>query len=646
MCGIVGVLSISDFEVSITALPKMVSALTHRGPNDVGHWHDDSAGIALGHRRLSILDLSPAGHQPMASQSGRYMMVFNGEIYNHQQLRDDLEKVGHHINWRGHSDTETLLAGIGVWGFEDTLKRCIGMFAIALWDRENRTLQLARDRLGEKPLYYGWIGKHFFFASELSALKSHPRFKPELNRQAIALMMRHNYIPAPYSIYQGLGKLTPGTILIVDPNKRESKPKPYWQVYDVVVNGLANPFQGDPEEAEDKLEALLIDAIGKQMMADVPLGAFLSGGIDSSTVVALMQAQSARPVQTFTIGFDEPGYDETEHAKAVAKHLGTQHTELHISPRDAIDIIPKLPGIFSEPFSDSSQIPTYLVSQLARKSVTVSLSGDGGDELFGGYSRYFSTNDYWRGVSRVPKYLRILMSKSLKLLSPNQWNFVAKPIMRVLPERFHSRNPGGVAYKIANSLDFSNFNEIYQEVVSHWNPLDLLVNGIEPPTVITNFDSMPSSSAIHRMMALDMVSYLADDILCKVDRAAMAVSLESRVPLLDHRVVEFAWSLPLDYKVNNGLGKLPLREVLYRHVPKSIMDRPKMGFGVPLNDWLRGPLREWAESLLDESRLQREGYFYPAPIRKKWEEHLSGQCNWAYHLWDVLMFQSWLEENR
>lgn len=644
MCGIAGVWSFSDFDLSREVLPRMTAAISHRGPDSDGHWFDAVAGIALGHRRLAIVDLSPAGHQPMASASGRFMLVFNGEIYNHAALRRELEQTGHHFAWRGHSDTETLLAGIEIWGFEETLKRCIGMFAIALWDRESRSLQLARDRLGEKPLYYGWQGKHFFFASELSALKAHPAFKPELNQQAIALMMRHNYIPAPYSIYQGIRKLTPGTHLTVSAGTREAEPVSYWRAYDVMVNGLANPFTGNPPEAVDALEKLLMDAVGRQMVADVPLGAFLSGGIDSSTIVALMQAQSDRPVQTFTIGFNEKDYNEAVHARAVAKHLGTQHTEWYVTPQDALAVIPKLPSIYSEPFSDSSQIPTYLVSQLASQNVTVSLSGDAGDELFSGYNRYSQTHKFWKYISRVPTPFRRLATSGITSLSPNQWNTLCSPLMTLMPARMARRNIGGLAHKAAGLLAFDSINDLYRNMVSHWEPSGLLLSSEEPQTAITNSTSIPVCDDIQRMMGLDTISYLPDDILCKVDRAAMAHSLETRVPMLDHHVVEFAWRLPLDMKIRDGLGKWPLRQVLYKHVPKSLIERPKMGFGVPIDSWLRGPLKDWAENLLDERRLYEQGIFKPEPIRKKWEEHLSGKSSWQYLLWDVLMFQAWIEK--
>lgn len=647
MCGIVGVLSSADFEITRNVFERMTDSMASRGPDDVGYWFDSNVGISLGHRRLAIVDLSTAGHQPMVSTCSRYVMVFNGEIYNHACLRKRLDKCGIGIDWHGHSDTEVLLAGIRHWGFESTIKQCIGMFAIAVWDREANVLNLARDRIGEKPIYYGWLGKHFVFASDLSAFKVHPAFSAELNLQAVSLMMRHNYIPAPYSIYQGIHKLTPGACLSVSLSNPNPKPIPYWRVHDVILDGMANPFTGSPEEAVDALETLLMDAVANQMMSDVPLGAFLSGGIDSSTVVALMQAQSARAIQTFSIGFNEEGYNEAIHAKAVAKHLGTDHTELYASPKDALEVIPKLASIYTEPFSDSSAIPTFMVSQLARKHVSVALTGDAGDELFGGYSRYSSINSYWSKISKLPIPLRILASRCIQLLTKEQWSFLLQPVRPILPARFRMQNLGEVAYKIANSLNWRDLNEVYQIAVSHWLPSELLYQSIdEPETAITNRNSVPPILGIHRMMALDTLSYLPDDILCKVDRASMAVSLESRVPFLDHRVIELAWRFPLALKMRNGVSKWPLREVLYRHVPKSLVERPKMGFGVPLDSWLRGPLKDWAENLLDERRLCEQGVFKATPIRKKWAEHLSGKTNAQYLLWDVLMFQAWVDEQK
>lgn len=647
MCGIAGVWSSRAEDIAPLVLTGMTDAVAHRGPDDSGLWVDEEAGIALGHRRLSILDLSPAGHQPMASESGRFVLVFNGEIYNHMDLRADIEKQGVVFAWRGHSDTETLLASVEVWGLETTLKRCVGMFAIALWDRQDRCLILARDRMGEKPLYYGWNGRCFFFASDLAAMRAHPAFRGDINRNALALLMRHNYIPAPHSIYLGIEKLVPGTFACIRHGDRDVRPKPYWSVAEAVAHGLEHPFEGSPAEAVDRLEVLLKDAVARQMIADVPLGAFLSGGIDSSTVVALMQAQSTRPIKTFSIGFHESVYNEASHAKAVAQHLGTDHTEWYVTPQDALDVIPKLPQIYSEPFSDSSQIPTYLVSSLARRHVTVSLSGDAGDELFGGYDRYASTAAYWASMNRVPRAARRIMAQAITSLSAAQWNRLARPLMALLPARYSKRDVGSLAWKGADTLLVDRLEPVYQRVVSHWaQPLELVLGAAEPATMLTRGGGLPECAPIHRMMALDQVSYLPDDILCKVDRAAMAVSLESRVPLLDHRVIEFAWQLPLSYGMRGGVAKWPLREVLARHVPRQLTDRPKMGFGIPIDGWLRGPLRDWAESLLDASRLRQEGFFDPAPIRFKWEEHISGKANWHYHLWDVLMFQAWLEHQR
>lgn len=628
-------------------LQAMTNAIAHRGPDDSGLWVDGGAGIALGHRRLSILDLSSAGHQPMVSMSGRFVLVFNGEIYNHLDIRTDLESRGAVTGWRGHSDTETLLAGVEVWGLETTLKRSVGMFALALWDRQDRCLIIARDRMGEKPLYYGWNGRCFFFASELSSMRAHPAFRGDINRNALALMMRHNYIPAPYSIYSGIEKLVPGTIATIRHSDRTVNPKPYWSVAETMAHGFEQAFRGSPVEAVDHLEVLLKGAVRRQMVADVPLGAFLSGGIDSATVVALMQEQSIRPIKTFSIGFEETGYNEATYAKAVAQHLGTDHTEWYVTPRDALDVIPRLPAIYSEPFSDSSQIPTYLVSLLAKRHVTVSLSGDAGDELFGGYGRYASTANYWESINRVPRDVRRIMAYALTCLSTTQWNRMARPLLTLLSSRYSRRDLGSLAWRWAGALSVDRLEPIYQHAVSHWaKPHELVLQAIEPATMLTRAWGLPECAPIHQMMALDQVSYLPDDILCKVDRAAMAVSLESRVPFLDHGVIEFAWQLPLSYAVREGVSKWPLREVLARYVPRRLTDRPKMGFGVPIHSWLRGPLRDWAESLLDAGRLRKEGFFDPAPIRLAWEEHLSGKANWRYRLWDVLMFQAWLEHQR
>lgn len=659
MCGFAGFLSPQVAQWGEPVLQRMASSIARRGPDDSGYWLDGNEGVALGHRRLAIVDLSPAGHQPMPSGSGRYVIAFNGEIYNHLDLRSELEGMDCRaslamtgVRWRGHSDTETLLAGFDAWGIEATVKKCIGMFAFAVWDKLTNVLTLGRDRLGEKPLYYGWQGQGegaaFLFGSELKALKAHPAFVAEVDRGALSLLMRHGYIAAPHSIYQGISKLQPGCLMTLSLAQRTPKLTTFWGGKSVVEQGLAQPFTGTPEQAVDALESLLKDAVRKQMMADVPLGAFLSGGVDSSTIVALMQAvaqeQGGSPVKTFTIGFNEAGYNEAEHAKAVAHHLGTDHTELYVSPQQALDVIPKLAGLYCEPFADSSQIPTFLVSQMARQHVTVSLSGDAGDELFGGYNRYVLTQQLWGKLQRLPMGARRVLASALTSLPPSAWNRVLGPIQHFLPTSLAQTNIGEKLHKGGRVLSAKSTGELYRLLVSSWvDPSAVVIGGVEPFTVLTDLAHQPKTDHfVHQMMALDMLSYLPDDILCKVDRAAMGVSLETRVPMLDHRVVEFAWSLPLDYKVRGGVGKWPLREVLYRHVPRELIERPKMGFGIPLHDWLRGPLRPWAEELLDEARLRQEGYFYPEPIRQKWAEHLSGQRNWAPHLWSVLMFQAWL----
>jgi len=618
-------------------LGRMAQAIESRGPDAQGLWLDGDAGVALAHRRLAIVDLTPAGAQPMVSSSGRFVLAFNGEVYNHLALRGEMGS----LSWRGHSDTETLLAGFERWGVVATLERAVGMFAFALWDRDRRVLTLGRDRLGEKPLYYGWQGRGdksvFVFGSDLAALRQHPAFESQINRDALALFMRHNCIGGEHSIYQGIHKLLPGHCLEVSQARPEPVFTQWWSAAQVVERGVVQPFNGSPEEAVDALERLLKDAVGQQMMADVPLGAFLSGGIDSSTVVALMQAQSSRPVKTFSIGFHEAGYNEAAHAKAVAQHLGTDHTELYVTAQQAMNVIPKLPTVYAEPFADSSQIPTYLVSQLARQLVTVSLSGDAGDELFCGYTRYQMTAQLWGRIQLVPKPLRHAAAAAITAVPPKGWDTLGRWLsLQRLGDKLH---------KGAALLGRQSAADLYLGMVSHWSePNDLVLGGREPPTVLTGqTPALAGLNDVERMMALDMLSYLPDDILAKVDRAAMGVSLETRVPMLDHRVVEFAWSLPLSTKLRGGVTKWPLRQVLYRHVPRSLIERPKMGFGVPIDHWLRGPLREWAENLLSESRLRQDGFFNPVPIRQKWAEHLSGQRNWQYHLWDVLMFQAWLE---
>ena len=657
MCGIAGFFGRGGHEDMHPLAERMAASLRHRGPDDAGVWADAEAGIALAHRRLAILDLSSAGHQPMASPSGRYVVAFNGEIYNHAELRRELAGVtasavssnaggnGGSLRWRGHSDTETLLAAFEVWGIEPTLKKTVGMFAVALWDQKTRTLTLARDRLGEKPLYYGWQAGVFLFASELKAIQAHPAFRAEIDRDALTLYLRHNYIPAPFSIWRGIHKLPPGTSLVVREPNRVAQPQIYWSARAAAEQGMREPFTGSEKEARDHLEQLLRHGIAGQMLADVPLGAFLSGGVDSSAVVALMQAQSARPVKTFTIGFHEAGYNEAEHAHAVAAHLGTEHTELYVTAEQAMAVIPLLPRLYDEPFGDSSQIPTYLVSEMARRHVTVSLSGDGGDELFGGYNRYFWAESIWRRIRWMPRNLRLALAGLLTTLPPTTWNRVFKALQVFLPGKWRYASPGDKLHKLAEVLAVHAPEDIYLRLVSHWyRPHELVVDGGEPTTLLTARNvPLPMPDFASRMMYLDQMTYLPDDILAKVDRAAMGVSLETRVPFLDHRVVEFAWRLPLSMKIRNGHGKWLLRQVLNKHVPSALVDRPKMGFGIPIDVWLRGPLRQWCDALLDEQRLLQEGFFNPAPIRQKWNEHQSGQRNWAYYLWDVLMFQAWLE---
>jgi len=659
VCGLAGFFQASFQGVDdLTALlSRMTDAIVHRGPDDSGAWVDAETGVALGHRRLSILDLSPQGHQPMASPSGRYVIAFNGEIYNYRALRKELEcppspqpypVAGEAVvSWRGHSDTEVMLAAFERWGVEGALSRFNGMFAFALWDRRERVLHLARDRIGEKPLYYGWMGNTLLFGSELKALKAHPAWRGEIDRGAVALYMRHTYIPAPYSIYQGIRKLLPAHVLsipLLNGRREASQSRAYWSAKTVAEAGVRYPFAGNEAEAIESLDVLLRDAVALRMEADVPLGAFLSGGIDSSTVVALMQAQSARPVKTFTIGFHEEGYNEAKHAKAVAKHLGTEHTELYVTPAEAMAVISQLPEIYDEPFSDSSQIPTVLVSKMTRQYVTVALSGDGGDELFGGYNRYLWGRDIWRKIGWMPTSARVAMAHGLTALSPQGWDRIISAMEPILPRRLRASLPGDKLHKLAGVLACASPEIMYRGLVSFWEPESVVLGSSEPPTALMERGQWVDVPDItQRMMFLDLVSYLPDDILAKVDRASMAVSLEARVPLLDHRVAEFAWTLPLAMKIRDNQGKWPLRQVLYKYVPRELIERPKMGFGVPIDMWLRGPLREWAGSFLDESRLQKEGFFNSRAVREKLNEHLSGNRNWAYQLWCVLMFQAWLE---
>ncbi|HEX4948751.1 MAG TPA: asparagine synthase (glutamine-hydrolyzing) [Blastocatellia bacterium] len=647
MCGISGAFQIKPEVMDWPGvLSQMSSSLTHRGPDDGGLWFDAEVGIGLSQRRLSVVDLSPEGHQPMISADGRYVVVFNGEIYNFGALRHELEPQGH--RFRGHSDTEVMLAAICEWGLEAAVKRFVGMFAFALWDQQERALHLVRDRIGEKPLYYGWAGSAFLFGSELKALRAHPAWRGEIDRGALALFVRHSYVPTPYSIYEGISKLIPGTIFSLTPSHPTGKLTTYWSARQAAEAGIQNPLLGSETDVLAQLEDLLLATIAGQMIADVPLGAFLSGGIDSSLVVALMQAQSTSPVKTFTIGFHEADFNEAEFAKAVAQHLGTSHTELYVTPTDALNVIPRLPTLYDEPFADASQVPTFLVSELTRRSVTVSLSGDGGDELFGGYNRYFWGQNIWNKVGWMPRELRKIAAAGITTIAPASWDAAFQGLDPVLPSKLKQRTPGDKMHKLAEVLAVDHPEVMYRRLVSSWKvPTDIVLHSQEPETILTDKNQWANlPNFMQRMMYLDLMTYLPDDILVKVDRAAMGVSLETRVPYLDHRVVEFAWRIPLALKIREGKGKWLLRQLLYKYVPPSLIERPKTGFGIPIVDWLRGPLREWAEALVHEARLQQEGFFEPTEIRTKWKEHLTGQRNWQYYLWPILMFQAWLSENK
>lgn len=690
MCGIAGLLITASTNTQLGArigseLGAMTAAgglatiatgmalkIERRGPDDAGVWEDAQSGVAMAHRRLSIVDLSQAGHQPMRSASARYVMAFNGEIYNHLELRAELESMDCRASlaetgvWRGHSDTETLLACFEAWGIDDTLKKMVGMFAIALWDTHQRSLHLIRDRFGEKPLYYGWTGGNsggaFLFGSELKALRAYPEFANPICREALALYMRFCYVPAPHSIYENIFKLEPGCILTLSgpttvaiaapvqplrPPARQDSPqgtlilRRWWSLAESVVSGAQNQIT-DEAEALQVLESRLQTAVRLQSLADVPLGAFLSGGVDSSTIVALMQQQVMRPVKTFTVGFEEAGFDESPHARAVAQRLGTEHSELFVSAAQAQGVIPQLSQMYDEPFADSSQIPTHLVCKAARQQVTVALSGDAGDELFGGYNRYFWGPRIWSRIAWLPYQARQALCLAMGRISGDSLDRLGGYLQVV--------RPAEKLQKLVRSIRFArNIDDLYLNLVSEWQDPACVVKGFLRDSQSTLGDALPASGVEHpplRMMYRDSTTYLPDDILCKVDRAAMATSLETRVPFLDHRVVELAWQLPINMKIRGNEGKWALRQVLYKYVPRELIDRPKTGFGIPIGKWLRGPLRDWAESLLAEQRLQQEGYFHSAPIRTKWAEHLSGQRDHTASLWTVLMFQAWLEEVR
>ncbi|WP_434526249.1 asparagine synthase (glutamine-hydrolyzing) [Photorhabdus asymbiotica] len=638
MCGFAGFYCPKGLHSDPSAvLQKMGDAISHRGPDDNGIWFNINTGIAFSHRRLAIIDLTKTGHQPMHSPSKRFTISFNGEIYNHLNLRKDLKN----ITWKGNSDTETLLCAIEHWGLEKTLQRSTGMFSFALWDNTTHTLTLARDRIGEKPLYYGWQGNSLLFGSDLISFKHHPEFIPEINRQILTGYLKKGYIEAPNSIFENIFKLTPGTFkTFSNYTPKEGVENVYWSKEKVILSSIENPFIGTHSEAVEQLESLLSKAISQQMLADVPLGAFLSGGVDSSTIVSLMQSHSKRPIQTFTIGFNEENYNEAEYAKAVAEHLGTNHTELYVTAQDILNIVPNISKIYSEPFADSSQIPMFLVAKMAKQHVTVALSGDAGDELFYGYSRYNNTLSAWNKINSLPMSLRKIGKNFINYISPNLINKLG--LVLTSGKKVYL---GDKIHKGAELLEISNFEYFYKNyLLSHYNSTDKLVLNAstdDKNSLVSSFDSLNNQE---KMMAIDSYSYLPDDILVKVDRAAMGTSLETRVPMLDHHVVEFAYSLPISYKERDNSSKWPLRQILYKYVPPSLIERPKKGFNIPVRDWLRGPLYEWANDLLDENRIKQEGFFDPIQIQSLWKEHTDGIRNWSNVLWAILMFQQWYQD--
>ncbi len=627
----------------------MARTLAHRGPDDKGVWAKDECGPALGHRRLSILDLSSRGRQPMVSTGGRYVLAYNGEVYNFLELRKTLEGSGK--RFRGSSDTEVLLACFEEWGLEASLTRFVGMFALALWDRSKGGPDLGRDRMGLEPLYYGRSGAAFLFGSELKALRAHPSWEGEVDRGSLALFLKNGYIPAPYSIYQGIFKLPAGCVLTLDSgtdgcwNNRSPRPRPFWSLSEVMEQGRANPFSGNLDQAADELERLLLRAVGDRMIADVDLGTFLSGGIDSTLVTALMQARGGGPVRTFTIGFEEPTHNEAVFAQAVAGHLGTDHTELYVTSREAREVIPDLPRIYDEPFADSSQIPTRLLAVMTGSRVKVALSGDGGDELFGGYDRYLAAAGIWSRLKYVPGPLRDLASRLMTGLPPGLWKKTLALAGLLRSGLLANRSLEDSLRKGAQVMGSRDLAQVYIGLLSHWkDPTEVVLGSEEPVSVMSDPRELNRfSDPLTLMRYLDLAAYHPDDILVKVDRAAMSAGLEVRLPLMDHRVVEFAARLPNRMLINKGRSKFILRRILKNHIPESLIDRPKMGFGVPLGRWLRGPLREWSETLLAPDRLAQEGFLRPEPICAKWEDHISGRTDWKYLLWNVLVFQSWLE---
>ena len=650
MCGISGLIlpGLTGQGDKLASLARrMADTLAHRGPDDSGVYADPDAGVGLGHRRLAILDLSEAGAQPMHSATGRFVLVHNGEIYNFLELRRELEQSDAPLPpWRGDSDTEVMLAAFETWGVEPALTRFTGMFAFALWDRKNRVLHLARDRMGEKPLYYGLTNNGLAFASELKALRALPDFSPELDTGSLALFLRYQYVPEPRSIYKNAFKLRPGHLLTVRAdNPTNLNPHPYWSLRAAVHAGLSDPFTGSETEAAEQLETLLGNAVQNQMLSDVPLGSLLSGGIDSSLVTALMQARSDKPVKTFTIGFENQAYDESGDAKKVAEHLRTDHTELTVTPQHVLDLVDRLPDIYDEPFADASQLPTRMVAELTRHHVTVCLTGDGGDETFGGYNRHLWAPAVWNRIAPLPAPLRRLAAGAMHLLTPAAYDALFRTLNPVLPQAARVRTPGNKAHKLADALTANSPENLYKQICSTWpDPAALLPHVTEPETAPDQPETWPRlTDFTRRMQYLDSVTYLPGDVLQKVDRATMHVALESRSPYLDHHVVEFAWRLPKSMLLQQKQGKQILRRILHKYVPQTLVERPKMGFGIPIDQWLRGPLRNWAAHLLDADRLKQQGLVNPEPVQKQLRDHLAGRRDNQYRLWNMLMFQAWYE---
>ncbi len=647
MCGITGFIN-PDYttERAQDLLHTMGLEILHRGPDDSGTWFDQTTGVGLSHRRLSIFDLSPDGHQPMKSSSGRFTMVYNGEVYNFQSIKRELTSAGY--QFRSHSDTEVILNSFEQWGVHESLKKFIGMFAIAAWDNKEKRLYLCRDRMGEKPLYFGQVAGKWVFSSELKPLKVLPNWTGEINRDALAQLLQLNYIPAPNTIYKNIHKVKPGHVveLIQRGDTFDCQEQSYWSLADKAQQGINNQF-ADYNQAKSELHNTLRDAVHLQMQADVPLGAFLSGGIDSSAIVGIMQSMTDKQVQSFTIGFYEEAFNEAEHAKAVAKHIGTDHTEIYITADETRDVISLLPTLYDEPFSDVSQIPTYLVSKVARSKVTVSLSGDAGDELFFGYHRYFLAQQLWNKISKLPSAVRIALAKTLQLTPEALLKLPLLLVKPFIPQRYTNSSPLDKLLKLGNLLDTKDQRQNFQNLVYFYRRPESLVLGASSSTNEYENDELWNipKDYFSQMALTDSLTYLPDDILVKVDRASMGVSLETRAPFLDHRVVETAWKLPPEFKTKDGVGKTILRDILYEYVPRDLVERPKMGFGVPIGLWLRRELRDWGETLLDEGKLRDQGYFDVKKIRKIWQDHVSGERDWQDHLWSILMFQAWLENN-